>query len=100
MDSGYESISLPKICRRLDWVRALFCKTCVYWNRIPDITPARSVVMGLANDKEHRGTALIDADVLDGALYRLSSLYQIQLLRFKVKDLIEKVNRKSGHDFV
>lgn len=46
-----------------------------YMEEFLDITPGSVSVMGLMNDKEHRVQLLIDEDVLDGRVYRLSSLH-------------------------
>ena len=56
--------------------------------------------MGLMNDKEHRVQLLIDEDVLDGEYIGCHPCINTSSIRFKVKDLIEKVIPAMGHDFV
>lgn len=65
-----------------------------------DITPGSVSVMGLMNDKEHRVQLLIDEDVLDGEYIGCHPCINTSSIRFKVKDLIEKVIPAMGHDFV
>ena len=71
-----------------------------YMEEFLDITPGSVSVMGLMNDKEHRVQLLIDEDVLDGEYIGCHSCINTSSIRFKVKDLIEKVIPAMGHDFV
>lgn len=71
-----------------------------YMEEFLDITPGSVSVMGLMNDKEHRVQLLIDEDVLDGEYIGCHPCINISSIRFKVKDLIEKVIPAMGHDFV
>ena len=71
-----------------------------YMEEFLDITPGSVSVMGLMNDKEHRVQLLIDEDVLDGEYIGCHPCINTSSIRFKVKDLIEKVVRAMGHDFV
>ena len=71
-----------------------------YMEEFLDITPASVSVMGLMNDKEHRVRLLIDEDVLDGEYIGCHPCINTSSIRFKVKDLIEKVIPAMGHDFV
>ena len=71
-----------------------------YMEEFLDITPGSVSVMGLTNDKEHRVQLLIDEDVLDGEYIGCHPCINTSSIRFKVKDLIEKVIPAMGHDFV
>lgn len=71
-----------------------------YMEEFLDITPGSVSVMGLMNDKEHRVQLLIDEDVLDGEYIGCHPCINTSSIRFKVKDLIEKVIQAMGHDFV
>ena len=71
-----------------------------YMEEFLDITPGSVSVMGLMNDKEHRVQLLIDEDVLDGDYIGCHPCINTSSIRFKVKDLIEKVIPAMGHDFV
>ena len=71
-----------------------------YMEEFLDITPGSVSVMGLMNDKEHRVQLLIDEDVLDGEYIGCHPCINTSSIRFKVKDLIEKVIPAIGHDFV
>ena len=71
-----------------------------YMEEFLDITPGTVSVMGLMNDKEHRVQLLIDEDVLDGEYIGCHPCINTSSIRFKVKDLIEKVIPAMGHDFV
>lgn len=71
-----------------------------YMEEFLDITPGSVSVMGLMNDKEHRVQLLIDEDVLDSEYIGCHPCINTSSIRFKVKDLIEKVIPAMGHDFV
>ena len=71
-----------------------------YMEEFLDITPGSVSVMGLMNDKEHRVQLLIDEDVLDGEYIGCHPCINTSSIRFKVKDLIEKVIPAMGHNFV
>ena len=71
-----------------------------YMEEFLDITPGSVSVMGLMNDKEHRVQLLIDEDVLDGKYIGCHPCINTSSIRFKVKDLVEKVIPAMGHDFV
>ena len=71
-----------------------------YMEEFLDITPGSVSVMGLMNDKEHRVQLLIDEDVLDGEYIGCHPCINTSSIRFKVKDLVEKVIPAMGHDFV
>ena len=71
-----------------------------YMEEFLDITPGSVSVMGLMNDKEHRVQLLIDEDVLDGEYIGCHPCINTSSIRFKVKDLIEKVIPAMEHDFV
>lgn len=71
-----------------------------YMEEFLNITPGSVSVMGLMNDKEHRVQLLIDEDVLDGEYIGCHPCINTSSIRFKVKDLIEKVIPAMGHDFV
>ena len=71
-----------------------------YMEEFLDITPGSVSVMGVMNDKEHRVQLLIDEDVLDGEYIGCHPCINTSSIRFKVKDLVEKVIPAMGHDFV
>lgn len=71
-----------------------------YMEEFLDITPGSVSVMGLMNDKDHRVQLLIDEDVLNGEYIGCHPCINTSSIRFKVKDLVEKVIPAMGHDFV
>ena len=71
-----------------------------YMEEFLDITPGSVSVMGLMNDKERRVQLLVDEDVLDVEYIGCHPCINTSSIRFKVKDLIEKVIPAMGHDFV
>ena len=71
-----------------------------YMEEFLDITPGSVSVMGVMNDKEYRVQLLIDEDVLDGEYIGCHPCINTSSIRFKVKDLIEKVIPAMGNDFV
>ena len=71
-----------------------------YMEEFLDITPGSVSVMGLMNDKEHRVQLLVDEDVLDGEYIGCHPCINTSSIRFKVKDLVEKVIPAMEHDFV
>ena len=71
-----------------------------YMEEFLDITPGSVSVMGLMNDKERRVQLLVDEDVLDGEYIGCHPCINTSSIRFKVKDLVEKVIPAMGHDFV
>ena len=71
-----------------------------YMEEFLDITPGSVSVMGLMNDKERRVQLLVDEDVLNGEYIGCHPCINTSSIRFKVKDLIEKVIPAMGHDFV
>ena len=71
-----------------------------YMEEFLDITPGSVSVMGLMNDKDHRVQLLIDEDVLNGEYVGCHPCINTSSIRFKVKDLVEKVIPAMGHDFV
>ena len=71
-----------------------------YMEEFLDIIPGSVSVMGLMNDKERRVQLLIDEDVLDGEYIGCHPCINTSSIRFKVKDLVEKVIPAMEHDFV
>ena len=71
-----------------------------YMEEFLDITPGSVSVMGLMNDKERRVQLLVDEDVLDGEYIGCHPCINTSSIRFKVKDLVEKVIPAMEHDFV
>lgn len=71
-----------------------------YMEEFLDITPGSVSVMGLMNDKDHRVQLLIDEDVLNSEYIGCHPCINTSSIRFKVKDLVEKVIPAMGHDFV
>ena len=71
-----------------------------YMEEFLDITPGSVSVMGLMNDKERRVQLLVDEDVLNGEYIGCHPCINASSIRFKVKDLVEKVIPAMEHDFV
>lgn len=71
-----------------------------YMEEFLDITPGSVSVMGLMNDKDHRVQLLIDEDVLNSEYVGCHPCINTSSIRFKVKDLVEKVIPAMGHDFI
>ncbi len=71
-----------------------------YMEEFLDITPGSVSVMGLMNDKDHRVQLLIDEDVLNSEYVGCHPCINTSSIRFKVKDLVEKVIPAMEHNFV
>ncbi len=68
-----------------------------YMEEFLDITPGSVSVMGLMNDKAKRVQLLMDEDVLKGEYIGCHPCINTSSLRFKTKDLIEKILPAIGH---
>ncbi len=68
-----------------------------YMEEFLDITPGSVSVMGLMNDKANRVQLLMDEDVLKGEYIGCHPCINTSSLRFKTKDLIEKILPAIGH---
>ena len=63
-----------------------------------DITPGSVSVLGLMNDHDHRVELLIDEDVLGGEFIGCHPCINTSSLRFKTKDLLQKIIPAMGHE--
>lgn len=64
-----------------------------------NITPGSVSVLGLMNDKENDVTLLIDEDVLKAEFFGCHPLVNTSSLKFKTRDLTEKVLPAIKHSF-
>ena len=71
-----------------------------YMEQFLDITPGSVSVMGLMNDTDHRVKLLIDEDVLNSEYIGCHPCINTSSIRFRTKDLIEKILPAMEHDFV
>ncbi|MBS6953623.1 MAG: prolyl-tRNA synthetase associated domain-containing protein [Enterocloster asparagiformis] len=62
-----------------------------------DLTPGSVTVLGLMNDPDQRIRLLIDKDVLASADFACHPCINTSSLKFKTKDLLEKVLPALGH---
>ena len=62
-----------------------------------DITPGSVSVMGLMNDRDKRVQLLIDEDVLGAEYFACHPCINTSSLRFRTRDLMEKVIPAMGH---
>lgn len=69
-----------------------------YMEQMLDIHPGSVSVMGLMNDREHRVRLAIDEDVLKEEYFGCHPCENTSSIRFKVKDLTEKVLPALGRD--
>lgn len=63
-----------------------------------DITPGSVSVMGLMNDRDKHVQLLIDEDVLKAEYFACHPCINTSSLRFRTKDLMEKVIPAMGHE--
>lgn len=63
-----------------------------------DITPGSVSVMGLMNDTDNAVRLLVDEELLDGEYIGCHPCINTSSLRFKTKDLIEKILPAMHHD--
>ena len=68
-----------------------------YMEQFLDITPGSLSVLGLMNDKEHRVTLLIDADVLKGEFIGVHHCVNTSSLRLRTVELMEKIIPAMDH---
>ena len=61
-----------------------------------DIHPGSVSVLGLMNDKEHRVSLAIDEDVLNEEMFGCHPCENTSSIRFKTKDLMEKILPEIG----
>lgn len=69
-----------------------------YMEKYLDITPGSVSVMGLMNDREKKVQLLIDKDVLEGEFFACHPCINTSSLRFRTKDLMEKVIPAMEHE--
>lgn len=63
-----------------------------------DITPGSVSVMGLMNDTDNAVRLLVDEELLDGEYIGCHPCINTSSLRFRTKDLIEKILPAMHHD--
>lgn len=71
-----------------------------YMEKYLDITPGSVSVMGLMNDSEKKVHLLIDEDVLEKEYFACHPCINTSSLRFRTRDLTEKVIPAMGHEHV
>lgn len=69
-----------------------------YMEKYLDITPGSVSVLGLMNDREKKVQLLIDKDVLEGEFFACHPCINTSSLRFRTKDLMEKVIPAMEHE--
>lgn len=69
-----------------------------YMEKYLDITPGSVSVMGLMNDSEKKVHLLIDEDVLEKEYFACHPCINTSSLRFRTRDLTEKVIPAMGHE--
>jgi len=65
-----------------------------------DLTPGSVTVMGLMNDPCNKVRLLIDSDVLKQEFFGCHPMINTSSLRFKTKDLVEKLLPAINHEFI
>ena len=92
-----EKIKVEKIHGKIVFVGAeddVLWDTCKYIRRMEqflDIHPGSVSVLGLMNDKEHRVKLAIDEDVLKEEMFGCHPCENTSSIRFKTRDLMEKI---------
>lgn len=69
-----------------------------YMEEFLDITPGSVSVLGLMNDKNNRVRLLIDEDVLNSDSIGCHPCINTSSMKIKIKDLVEKILPKMGHE--
>ena len=69
-----------------------------YMEKFLDITPGSVSVMGLMNDTDNAVRLLVDEELLDGEYIGCHPCINTSSLRFRTKDLIEKILPAMHHD--
>ncbi len=69
-----------------------------YMEQYLDITPGSVSIMGLMNDHEKKVRLLIDGDVLEEQYFACHPCINTSSLRFRTKDLTEKVIPAMDHE--
>ncbi len=64
-----------------------------------DIEPGAVSILGLMNDKNNSVQLLIDEDVLAGEYLGCHPCVSTSSLKIKIKDIVEKVLKKTGHSY-
>ncbi|MCC8024250.1 MAG: prolyl-tRNA synthetase associated domain-containing protein [Clostridium sp.] len=64
-----------------------------------DLTPGSVSVLGLMNDRERKVRLLIDRDILEREYFACHPCINTSSLRFKTKDLTEKILPAVNHDY-
>ena len=69
-----------------------------YMEEFLDITPGSVSVLGLMNDKNNRVRLLVDEDVLNSDSIGCHPCINTSSMKIKIKDLVEKILPKMGHE--
>lgn len=87
---GDKPFKTKEISHQLGVSRLSFAKE-QYMEEFLDLHPGSVSVMGLMNDAEHRVTLLVDEDVLKEEMFGCHPCTNTSSIRFKTKDLFEKI---------
>ena len=87
---GDKPFKTKEISHQLGVSRLSFAKE-QYMEEFLDLHPGSVSVMGLMNDKDHRVTLLVDEDVLKEEMFGCHPCTNTSSIRFKTKDLFEKI---------
>jgi len=87
---GDKPFKTKEISHQLGVSRLSFAKA-QYMEKFLDLHPGSVSVMGLMNDRDHRVTLLVDEDVLKEEMFGCHPCTNTSSIRFKTKDLLEKI---------
>lgn len=94
---GEKPFKTKNLSAQIESSRLSFAKP-EYMEKYLDITPGSVSVMGLMNDREKKVQLLIDKDVLEGEFFACHPCINTSSLRFRTKDLMEKVIPAMEHE--
>lgn len=96
MMPGDKKFKTKELSAQIGTSRLSFAKDN-YMEEYLDITPGSVSVMGLMNDQEHHVQLLIDEDVTKAEYVGCHPCINTSSIRFKTKDLLEKILPEIGH---
>lgn len=94
---GDKPFKTKDLSKQLGVARLSFAKA-EYMEELLDITPGSVSVMGLMNDKEHKVQLLIDEDIMKDEYMGCHPCINTSSIKFKMKDLLEKVLPMVEHE--
>lgn len=94
---GEKKFKTKDLSKQLGVARLSFAKE-EYMEEFLDITPGSLSILGLMNDRDHRVRLCIDEDVLHGEEIGCHPCINTSSLKFRTRDLVEKIIPAMGHE--